>query len=53
MTAFARSTLPVLNVLGYVVMMFAATLLVPLAFAVAGDDEARRSFDIALVVTVG
>ena len=53
MNAFARFTLPVLNVLGYVVLMFAATLLVPLAFAVIGDDDAQRSFDIALLVTAG
>jgi len=53
MNALARSTLPVLNVLGYVVMMFAATLLVPLVFAVIGDDGAQRSFDIALLITVG
>ena len=31
--------------------MFAATMLVPLAFAVASDDGAQRSFDIALLVT--
>jgi len=53
MNAFARFTLPVLNVLGYVVLVFAATLLVPLAFAVIGDDGAQRSFDIALLVTAG
>ena len=53
MNALARSTLPVFNVLGYVVLMFAATMLVPLAFAVVGDDGAQRSFDIALFVTAG
>ena len=53
MNAFARLTLPVLNVLGHVVLMFAATLLVPLAFAVIGDDGAQRSFNIALLVTAG
>ena len=53
MTAFARSALPVLNVLGYVVMMFAATLLVPLGFAIIGDDGAQRSFNIALFATAG
>ena len=46
-----RSTLPVLNVLGYVVLMFAATMLVPLAFAVVADDGSQRGFDIALLVT--
>jgi trk system potassium uptake protein TrkH len=53
MYALARSTLPVFNVLGYVVMMFAATLLVPLAFAVVGEDGSQRGFDIALLVTAG
>ena len=53
MTAFARSALPVLNVLGYVVMMFAATLLVPLGFAIIGDDGGQRSFNIALFATAG
>ena len=53
MNAFARSTLPVLNVLGYVVLMFAATMLVPLAFALIGDDGAQRSFNIALFATAG
>jgi trk system potassium uptake protein len=53
MDAFARSTLPVLNILGYVVLMFAATMLVPLAFAVIGGDGAQRSFDIALLATAG
>jgi len=47
MNALARSTLPVLNVLGYVVLMFAVTLLVPLAFAGVGNDGAQRSFGIA------
>lgn len=53
MTSFARFTLPVLNVLGYVVLMFAATMLLPLIFAVVGEDGAQRSFDIALLVTAG
>ncbi len=53
MTAFVRSTLPVFNVLGYVVLMFAATMLVPLAFAVVADDGSQRGFDIALLITAG
>ena len=53
MTAFVRSTLPVFNVLGYVVLMFAATMLVPLTVAVAAGDGSQRGFDIALVITVG
>ena len=52
MNALARSA-PVLNALGHVVLMFAATLLVPWIFAVVGDDGAQRSFDIALFVTAG
>ncbi|HWL73700.1 MAG TPA: TrkH family potassium uptake protein, partial [Burkholderiaceae bacterium] len=51
MTALVRSTLPVFNVLGYVVLMFAATMLVPLAFAVVADDGSQRGFDIALLAT--
>src|SRR5687767_453273 len=51
MTAFVRSTLPVFNVLGYVVLMFTATMLVPLAFAVAAGDGSQRGFDIALLIT--
>lgn len=51
MTSFARSTLPVLNVLGYVVLIFATTMLVPLAFAFAGGDEALHDYDISLLAT--
>jgi trk system potassium uptake protein TrkH len=53
MNAFARSTLPVINVLGYVVMIFAATMLVPLGFALVGGDKALRDYDIAVLVTAG
>lgn len=53
MRAFVRSILPVLNVLGYVVLMFSATMLVPLMIAVLSDDGSQRSFDIALFVTAG
>ncbi|MEO8186209.1 MAG: potassium transporter TrkG [Burkholderiaceae bacterium] len=53
MNTLARSTFPVLNVLGYVVLMFGATMLVPLAFAVIGDDGAQRSFNIGIFVTGG
>ena len=53
MNAFARSTLPVINVLGYVVMIFAATMVVPLMFALVGGDKALRDYDIAVVVTAG
>ena len=53
MTAFARSALPVLNVLGYVVMMFAATLLVPLGSQSSATTVRQRSFNIALFATAG
>ena len=53
MIAFVRSTFPVFNVLGYVVLMFAATMLVPLAFAVVAGDGSQRGFDIALLITAG
>jgi trk system potassium uptake protein len=52
-SAFARFTFPVLNALSYVVAMFAATMLVPLAFAVIGGDGAQRAFNVALLVTGG
>src|SRR5215203_6675320 len=52
MSALTRS-LPVFNVLGHVVLMFAATLLLPWVFSIVGDDGARRSFDITLLVTGG
>ena len=53
MNAFARSALPVINVLGYVVMIFAATMVVPLMFALVGGDKALRDYDIAVLVTAG
>ena len=51
MNAFARSVLPVINVLGYVVMLFAATMLVPLIFAMAGGEKAVRDYDLAVIIT--
>jgi trk system potassium uptake protein len=53
MNAFARSTLPVVNVLGYVLMIFATTMLVPLGFAFVGGDEALKDYDISVLVTAG
>ena len=53
MNAFARSALPVINVLGYVVMIFAATMLVPLGFALVGGDKALKDYDVAVLVTAG
>lgn len=51
MHAFARFALPVVNVLGYVVMIFATTMLVPLGFALVGHDEALLDYDVAVLVT--
>jgi trk system potassium uptake protein len=51
LNAFARLTLPVLNVLGYVVLIFAGTMLVPLTFAFVGNDAALADYDIALIAT--
>src|SRR5512139_800798 len=53
MNAFSRSTLPVINVLGYVVMIFSATMLVPLGFALVGVDKALRDYDLAVLITAG
>src|SRR5512137_1566693 len=53
MNAIARSALPVINVLGYVVMIFAATMLVPLGFALVGGDKALRDYDLAVLITAG
>jgi trk system potassium uptake protein TrkH len=46
-----RALLPVLAVLGGVLMLFAATMLVPLAFAFFGGDAALYAYDEAIVVT--
>jgi trk system potassium uptake protein TrkH len=53
MNAIARSALPVVNVLGYVVMIFAATMVVPLMFALVGGDKALRDYDLAVLITAG
>ena len=52
MTALARSLLPVLNVLGIVIVIFAVTMLVPLCFAFFGGDAALPAYDNALIVTL-
>lgn len=51
MQAFARALFPVLNVLGYVVMLFATTMLVPLGFALFGDDKGLRAYDQSILIT--
>ena len=44
--ALARSTLPLLNVLGAIVAPFAFSMLVPLAFAFFGDDGALTAYEM-------
>ncbi len=51
MQALARSLFPVVNVLGVVVLVLAATLLVPLAFAFFGRDAALPAYDNAILIT--
>jgi len=53
MNAFARSTFPILNVLGAVIVMFAGTMLVPLAVAHVGGDAALPAYDNAILITFG
>jgi trk system potassium uptake protein TrkH len=52
MTRLAHSLFPILNVLGVVIAIFAATLLVPLLVALVGHDAALRSYDTAFLVTL-
>lgn len=51
--AAAHALFPVVNVLGVVVLLLAATLLVPLAFAFFGRDAALAAYDSALLITAG
>src|SRR5512147_2503792 len=51
MQAFARSILPVFSVLGYVLLIFAGTMLVPLGVAFAFGEAAQKDYDIALLIT--
>jgi trk system potassium uptake protein TrkH len=52
MSAFARSIFPVLNVLGAIIVIFAVTMVVPLAFAFFSDDAALSAYDNAIVITL-
>lgn len=52
MSALARSLFPVLNVLGAVVVIFATTMFVPLAFAFFGKDPALPAYDNAIIITL-
>lgn len=51
MQAFARSILPVINVLGYVLLIFAGTMLIPLAVAFAFGEANQKDYDYALLIT--
>jgi trk system potassium uptake protein len=53
MTALARSLFPVLSVLGFVVMLFAVTMLVPLLFALVGGDKAFLAYVVAFFSCLG
>ena len=53
MQALARSILPVLNVLGYLVLLFAGTMLIPLAFAFFAGEAALKDYDLAILITAG
>ena len=44
--------IPVLNVLGVVMMIFAATMMVPAIVAFVADDAAQRAYDKAVVITL-
>jgi trk system potassium uptake protein TrkH len=46
-----QSVLPILAVLGGILMLFAAAMLVPLAFAFFGGDAALNSYDGAILIT--
>jgi trk system potassium uptake protein TrkH len=52
MSAFARSIFPILNVLGAIVVIFAVTMIVPLAVAFFGGDAALPAYDNAIVITL-
>lgn len=51
MQAFARALFPVINVLGYVVLLFAATMLVPLGFALVGADKGQNAYTLSILIT--
>ena len=52
MTALAYSLFPILNVLGAVVAIFAASMLVPLLVALIGGDVALKAYDEAFLITL-
>jgi trk system potassium uptake protein TrkH len=52
MTAFARFLFPVLNVLGAIIVIFAITMVVPLAFAFFNGDAALPVYVNAILITL-
>ena len=52
MLTLARSLLPTLNALGAILVMFAVTMLLPLAFALIGNDAARGAYDETVLITL-
>jgi trk system potassium uptake protein TrkH len=53
MNSLAISLFPVLNVLGFVLMIFAFTMLAPLLVALIGGDAALAAYDNAFLITLG
>jgi trk system potassium uptake protein len=47
------SVLPILAILGGILMVFSATMLVPLAFAYFGNDAGLAAYDGAIAITFG
>lgn len=50
-TPWGNTILPLVPIMGFIVLVFASAMLVPLAFAWVGGDEALRAFGQALVIT--
>lgn len=45
------SVLPLVPIVGFILLVFASTMLVPLAFAWAGRDGAEHAYDDAILIT--
>ena len=52
MLTLTRSLLPTLNVLGAILVMFGFTMLLPLAFALIGQDAALGAYDETILITL-
>lgn len=50
-SAWGNTVLPLLPIVGFIVLVFASTMLVPLAFAWVGGDDALRAYGISVLVT--